>query len=275
MATFQMNFLSREMGLMTNLSVIIPSLTPDDDIKGKGEAYKKGTKYQVLWLLHDYTGDDSVFIKFTNIVRYAEENKLIVFMPCDYNKMYTDWPGSSRYFSYIVKELPRLCRAFFPVSDKREDNFIGGIGMGAEGAMKAALLYPEQYSIVLNISNGFCAPEDDKAGIEYREQLLREGKIIASPPDGAPESDLDLTAMARAAVEQNKPLPKIIMAWGDQDKLAVDKSRIGVKLLREYGFEVHAEETAGAGRNWDYWDATLRKAIYEWLPIRRNAILAD
>jgi putative tributyrin esterase len=275
MATFQMNFLSRELGQMTKLSVILPSLTPDDDIKGKGEAYKKGMKYQVLWLLHDYTGDDSDFIKFTNIVRFAEANKLAVIMPCDYNKMYTDWPGSSRFFSYIVKELPKLCQSYFSLSDKREDNFIAGIGMGAEGAMKAALRCPEQYSVVLNISNGFCAPEDDHAQREYWQRLLEEGRIIASPPDDVPESEFDLTAMARTIVAEKKPLPKVIMAWEDQDRLANDKSRKGVQLLRDYGFEVQDEETKGMGRDWDFWDVTLRKAVYEWLPLRRSAILVD
>lgn len=77
--------------------------------------YMPGRKYQVLWLLHGGTGDDSDYLHYSNIARYAEEHKLAVVMPADYNALYTDDPKSAKYFTYVADELPKLLNAGFSV----------------------------------------------------------------------------------------------------------------------------------------------------------------
>ena len=52
----------------------------------------------MLWLLHGGSGDDSDLLHFSNIVRYADEHKLAVVMPADYNQSYTDDPDGAKYF---------------------------------------------------------------------------------------------------------------------------------------------------------------------------------
>jgi len=36
-----------------------------------------------------------------------------------------------------------------------------------------------------------------------------------------------------------------------------------------------AELVPGYGHEWDFWDLTLRKALREWLPLRRSVIYPD
>lgn len=114
MAVIKMNFLSKTLGMQTNVTVCLPSFSFADIMQGRDEVYVPGMKYQVLWLLHGGSGDDSDYVNFSNIVRYADDHKLAVVMPCDYNMSYTDHPQGAKYFSYVVDELPQLCRAFFP-----------------------------------------------------------------------------------------------------------------------------------------------------------------
>ena len=117
--------------MQTNVSICIPTFSFADMYNNRTEVYVPGMKFQVLYLLHGGSGDDSDFIHFSNIVRYADENKVAVVMPCDYNACYTDAPDGPKYYSYLVEELPRVCASMFPISDKREDTFIGGLSMGS------------------------------------------------------------------------------------------------------------------------------------------------
>ena len=85
MAVVKMNFLSKMLGFQTNITVCLPSFSFADAYNGRPDVYVPGMKYQVLYLLHGGSGDDSDYVKFTNIVRYADDHKLAVVMPADYN----------------------------------------------------------------------------------------------------------------------------------------------------------------------------------------------
>ena len=146
------NFLSKYLGMQTNVTMCLPSFSFADVMSDRKEVYVQGMKYQTLYLLHGGSGDDSDYVNFSNIVRYADDHKLAVVMPCDYNGEYTDVPKGPKYLKYIMEELIPLTRAFFPLSDKREDTFVGGLSMGAAGAMKIALTYPELFSAALILS---------------------------------------------------------------------------------------------------------------------------
>lgn len=58
------------------------------------------------------------------------------------------------FYTYIVEELPVLMRQFFPLSEKREDNFIAGNSMGGYGAMKIGINNPDRYAAIGCFSAG-------------------------------------------------------------------------------------------------------------------------
>ena len=80
MALIRMNHLSFCKGNQTEVTVILPTKGMDDKRNGVGFEVP-GMKYQVLWLLHGGGGDNTDFVNFSNIVRYAEQNRLAVIMP--------------------------------------------------------------------------------------------------------------------------------------------------------------------------------------------------
>ena len=84
------NYFSEALMKQTNVTMILPSWDVMDQFKGKAESYVKGTKFQVLYLYHGGTGDDSDYVYFSNIVRYANDNKIAVVMPCGYNSGYAN-----------------------------------------------------------------------------------------------------------------------------------------------------------------------------------------
>ena len=59
-----------------------------------------------------------------------------------------------KYWTFVTEELPQLARSFFPLSEKREDNFVAGLSMGGYGALKWAFRKPHQFSAAASCSRG-------------------------------------------------------------------------------------------------------------------------
>lgn len=61
-------------------------------------------------------------------------------MPSGDNAFYIDQPKmNNNYGEFIGRELVELTRKMFPLSDKREDTYIGGLSMGGYGALRNGL----------------------------------------------------------------------------------------------------------------------------------------
>ncbi len=268
MASFQMNYLSMKIGMQTNITVILPGDSPQNfkaaaDFRG---LYPRERRHKTLWLLHSETGDDSEILRYSGILRYAEKQGFAVVMPCCYNWMYSDDPLGQKFFELFTHEQRVICQNYFPLSDRREDNYIGGISLGAYGALKAALTYPERYSAAVIIDGAF--GRDMKAGYleRIREKTAAMGLVPPSIQDNAPPEKAELYDIAVKSASERKALPKIYWAWGSENALTGSFSREGAAALGELGYHVDSKEFTGCGSGWDFWDAALRDAACEWLP---------
>lgn len=267
MAVIKMNFLSQTLGMQTNVTICLPSYSFADRMAGRDEVYVPGMKYQVLWLLHGGSGDDSDYVNFSNIVRYADNHKLAVVMPADYNASYTDDPGGAKYFTFVADELPKLCRAFFPFSDKREDNFVGGLSMGAMGTFKCAVTYPEKYAAALCMSGGGRGPNYSRDNIDRSP----EPRFAGADPDGIN----DPWNYVKKQLADGKELPKFFFTVGTADEGAMIDVSTTVEHMRALGQDVFHETVEGYRHEWDFWDLSLRKATDSWLPIRHSVIYPE
>lgn len=265
MAVIKMNFLSQALGMQTNVTICLPSASFADRMSGRENVYVQGMKYQTLWLLHGGSGDDSDYVHFSNIVRYADDHKLAVVMPADYNASYTDDPQGAKYYTFVTEELPKVCRSFFPLSDKREDNFIGGLSMGSNGTVKAALHHPEMYAAALCMSGGL------RGFNANNNQPFTPGPKFGWPREGFRDPWNYAQTQSEAGVE----MPKFFFTCGTDDIGGYPDYLTSVERLRSLGFDVFAEEVPGYKHEWDFWDLSLRKAISEWLPIRHSAIYPE
>ncbi len=280
MAVIKMNFLSEELSMQTNVTVCLPTYSFSDKMEGKYATYVPGMKYQVMYLLHGGSGDDSDYVNFTNIVRYADKYKVAVIMPSAYNSCYTDYDDGAKYFTYISEELPKVCETMFPISTKREDTFVAGLSMGSHGAMKVAMLNPEKYSAALMMSGASYRPGVPGMVPTKDGEFDLDGAIM--PPIGGIAGKMedpdfiygtvnDVYATAKTNVEKGKKLPKLFFRVGDCDH-ALYRTLRAEKDLKEWGYETKLEVVKGMGHEWDLWDETLKIAISEWLPLRHGII---
>lgn len=270
MAVVRLNLLSRALGMSTNVTMILPSFDQNSDLgKPLGEVYDPARKYPVLWLLHGGSGDDADYLNWTNVARYAVEYDCAVICPCDYNAGYNDYPRGAKYYTYITDELRAFCLSRFPISDKREDNFIGGLSMGSGGAMKIAVDRPEQYSQALIMSGGI-GPKNQlgKGHAAFREKVIAAGWPMPKQP--ADVARYDVEAQLRADAAQGRPLPRFLMACGEADNIAWEAHVNGVNIMNELGLDVVDFHLPGYRHEWDFWEICMRKAFSEWLPLTKK-----
>ena len=262
MAILQMNILSLRLGMQMNFSVYLPSYVPSKENaeKSYSEIYPRGEKLKTLWLLPSEYGDDAELVNNTAILRYAQKAGIAVVFPCPLNRQYSnEYPGQ-KFLDFITDELWTVCHGTFALSEKREDNFIGGVSLGAYGALKGAMRNPEKYSRILLI--GGACEENLKEGYlkAVNERIAEEGLIPHLPLDDAPEGDSEILPAAKALMESEKPKPEITISFAAEDPLA-PYAKTAAETLAQLGYRVRAKEYPDTGDSWDFRDLALKDAL--------------
>ena len=255
MAIIQMNYVSNALFRTVPVQVILPvdKLSPDGKLPPR-------KKFKTLYLLHGLLGNYTDWVSGTRIQRWAEERDLAVVMPSGDNSFYVDRPDSNnRYGEFIGRELVEITRRMFPLSEKKEDTFIGGLSMGGFGAVRNGLKYSDTFGAVIALSPALHIFEDSRAAVESRTF----GEALFGDLEAAARSDKNPRVLVERLAGQ-KDLPEIYLACGIEDDL-LPVSRMYRGLMRDAGFDVTYFEGPG-GHNWDFWDEQIKRVI-DWLPL--------
>ena len=133
--------------LKRNVSLTV--ILPDDAITGVGVQ----PPYKTLYMLHGYSGEGMVLATYLSLRKHSELKGIAIVLPDGYNSFYIDHPERDENYSrFIGEELVAITRRMFPLSDKREDTFIGGISMGGYGSLYNGAKYHETFSKVMAMS---------------------------------------------------------------------------------------------------------------------------
>ncbi|HCS72636.1 MAG TPA: esterase [Clostridiales bacterium] len=258
MAFIQCDFSSEVLGLDCSMNVILPQQTTGQIGM---ESRVLGKKHPTLYLLHGLSDDHTTWMRRTSIERYVAPLGLAVVMPAVHRSFYTDMAIGYRYWTFISEEVPAVARSFFPLSDKREDNFVAGLSMGGYGAFKMALSCPDKFAAGASLSGAL-----DVAQLSSMNESL-ESRNIVGDWRNIPGSNNDLFHLAEKAAGSDGPKPKLFQCVGTEDYLYEDNIRFR-DFVQELDFDFIYEEGPGT-HTWDYWDKMIQRVL-EWLPLDRN-----
>ena len=119
---------------------------------------KGSGRWPVVYLLHGWTGKYSNWImKVPAIVEYAQENKIMIVCPDgDVASWYFDSPidSSSKYETYISKEVPAYIDAHYKTVADRNARAITGLSMGGHGALFIAFRHADIFGACGSMSGG-------------------------------------------------------------------------------------------------------------------------
>lgn len=250
---------SSTLEMETGLSVLVPN-----------SSLARGP-HKLAYLLHGLCGRSGDWIDYTMLPVFAEQHGIAFVMPEVARSFYSDMAFGQRFFSYVSRELPEICRNVFNLSARREDTLVLGASMGGYGALKCALSRPENY--------GFCAAFSSpclflKEGLEnqrkygtteefekrYGRQLLNDFEAIFGTGLGWRAEDEILELAKGVSVQAIKP--RLFLASGTEDPLNHDNRRFRDEL-EKLDLDFRYQEWEG-GHDWPFFNAALERALNQY-----------
>lgn len=270
MSRVEFSYHSPALGYRTTLTAVIPSIDWNEMMRGADAGDFYGRRYPVLWLLHGSSGDNDCWMRFTRIESWAEQCKIAVIMPDCRLSAFCDMDQGPAYYTFVTKELPRVCGPIFPILEGRQNTFIGGLSMGGYGAMKIGLRNPDRYSLILNLSGGV-----DR--VAHVERTIRESKRTGLHNLNAMRatfgdlsrikgSENDVFALAEKLAMSGRPKPKVFTSIGTKDPHWNENIRLRDLLIKN-DYEVYWEQGPYI-HDWENWnhyiELALQWAAKEW-----------
>ena len=247
MALLHLVYFSDVLGVQTPVDVILPEGKQGIGVEASGEAELP----KVLYLLHGYSDDQTIWQRRTSVERYAAGHNLAIVMPGVNHSFYCNELYGERYWDYVSDELPRMMHRFFRLSDKPEDTFVAGLSMGGYGAMKLALNFPERFGAAASFSGAVDIASASRRHTQNWKRISG-GKSIRGT-----ENDLLHMLKVHAGAEKK---PRLYVSCGTADFL-YDQHRKFIPLLKKNGWDVTHYEEPDAVHEWGFWDREIRKFI--------------
>ena len=160
MSVISMDFESQYLAGRHMIHIILPDLPRSADPR---QYYPANKRLKFLGLLHGTFGDSMDWLRRTKIELYAVEKNIAVVMPSGLNSNYVNWKGFAlgyNMYDYLFEELMPMIYNWFPISDRREDNYIAGLSMGGFGTMIYALQHPEKFAGAASLSGPLLNPRE-------------------------------------------------------------------------------------------------------------------
>lgn len=256
MAVMHVTFASESLKRWTDCVVIVPmekGANPDSVIP---------EKFPTLYLLHGHSGNCMDWCTGSDIRAYAEKNRVAVVMPSGENSFYLDDEQADIRYAGLIAELVAFTRKMFPLSEKREDTFIGGLSMGGFGALRNGFFYSHLFGKVIGLSGAYIQDSLANMGPEgngvaprgYYERVFGDLQAVVG-------SDKNPLICAQQAKERGDA-PKVFMACGTEDFL-ISENRNMAQSLKQLGIEVDYFEGEGV-HDWTFWNAWIKEA-FAWL----------
>ena len=259
MSILQVNKYSLALSRFITFHVILPDDAPPDMIAGN-ENYTRGTK--TLYLLHGFSGNTTDWLYGSSIQELSLKYNLAVVLPSGENSFYLNGKGVGRaYETFTGVELPEYCSKTFGLSDRKEDNFIGGLSMGGFGAIHTALKYPERFGKMFGLSSAMLqndikgmkpGEKNEIADYDYYYQVF--GDL-----DQLETSENNPEYLIREKRRKGESVQPIFMACGIEDFI-VKENREFRDFLHSQNVDVVYYESKGI-HDWTFWNQYLEPAI--------------
>ncbi len=206
MALIRMEWKSETLMRGVTTTIILP----DAMISGK----ETELPYRTLYFLPGYSASASELLTCLSFRRNAGEKEIAVVIPDGENSFYIDCPERNTCFSSFIPELVQQTRKLLPLSERREDTYLGGISMGGFGALYNGLRYRSVFSKIAAMS-----PVVDWRRVMKEEPMPGFSKEMFEAVFGGEERFCAIGADVKkeyAAVEWNE-MPEVLLCCGRQD----------------------------------------------------------
>ena len=123
--------------------------------------YEKSERtYPVVYLLHGYTDDNTGWLQFGEVNRYADKAihegtipPMIIVMPDADSSWYINaYDGKEKYEDFFIKEFMPSIEKTYRIKGQKRYRGIAGLSMGGYGTLIYALKYPQLFAAAAPLS---------------------------------------------------------------------------------------------------------------------------
>lgn len=252
MALMRINFFSEALGKHHHFNLILPEQDEHYDIKATPPLLPS------VMVLHGLSSDNNSYLRFTSAERYATEHKLAMILPDGDHSFYANMLYGHSYRDHIL-EVWHYAHQVFPLSKKREDNYLAGHSMGGFGVIKTAFENPELFSKACFMSSA----TDIERLLNYDWPDFKMRGIIGDVNTTAGTA-LDIKQIVEDGIGAAgiEGLPELYMMCGTEDFIYKDNVEFKA-FLESKGISFKYEEGPGE-HDYAYWDQGILKAV-KWM----------
>jgi len=166
-----------EFSTAQNMGKVIEERTVKSSILNRSVSYtvylpadyeKSERTYPVVYLLHGYTDDNTGWLQFGEVNRYADKAiaegvipPMIIIMPdADSSWYINSYDGKENYEDFFIKEFMPSIEKTYRIKAHKRYRGIAGLSMGGYGTLIYALKYPQLFAAAAPLS---AAVTDDDA----------------------------------------------------------------------------------------------------------------
>ncbi len=227
--------------------------------------------YPVVYLLHGFTDDNTGWLQFGEINRYADKAiadgtipPMIIIMPNGDSSFYINsYDGKESYEDFFVKEFMPGVEKIYRIKAEKRYRGIAGLSMGGYGTLIFSLKHPELFAAAAPLS---AAVWDDDAITAMPEGTYNNviGKLFGRDLKG--KSRLTKTWYDNApfkiiADKKTEDLRKV-RYWidcGDDDFLIKGNCLLHIALTEKN--VPHEFRVRDGAHNWTYWRTGITDAL--------------
>ena len=227
--------------------------------------------YPVVYLLHGYTDDNTGWLQFGEINRYADKAiaegsipPMIIVMPDADSSFYINsYDGKEKYEDFFIKEFMPAVEKTWRIKAEKKYRGVAGLSMGGYGTLIYSLKYPELFAAAAPLS---AAISDDNA-ISFMSDQIWDN--IFGPLYGRELKGRDRLTQAWYANSVLKLIEtksatelKKVRYWidcGDDDFLTKGNSLLHIALIDKQ--VPHEYRVRDGAHNWTYWRTGIIDAL--------------
>lgn len=228
-------------------------------------------KYPVVYLLHGYTDDQTGWLQFGEINRYADKAiaegiipPMIIVMPNADSSWYINaYDGKESYEDFFVKEFMPTIEKSYPIKAEKKFRGIAGLSMGGYGTLIYALKYPQLFAAAAPLS---AAVFDDSVVVTTPEDRYEGifGKLYGRNLKGKDRLNTNWYSNSVLKIVEKKSPDELrkVRYWidcGDDDFLTKGNCLLHIALSEKR--VAHEYRVRDGAHTWTYWRTGITDAL--------------
>jgi len=227
--------------------------------------------YPVVYLLHGFTDDNTGWLQFGEINRYADKAiadgtipPMIIVMPNGDSSFYINsYDGKEKYEDFFIKEfMPAIEKAYRIKADKKYRG-VAGLSMGGYGSLIYSLKYPQLFAAAAPLS---AAVFDDSAIVTMPDANYDVvlGQLFGRGLQGKARLNKTFYDNSPLKIVETKSADELkkVRYWidcGDDDFLTKGNSLLHILLTDKK--VPHEYRVRDGAHNWTYWRTGIVDAL--------------